>query len=417
MFQKFFRKTTVIALFLLLAIGVTACKKESDTELDASRISALWGWFSKYADNVGKQIQRFTDNANNPKAIKKLTEILPVSGYDEIKRILNLNRRIFKRNMAKLNSVDSGRLAIYPFPLKNLPNGIPSKYEKAFEVLLENVKGYGDGKVAVRRFMAQMVERYSKEKGVSLEKAYELQLDAFVKTHFPTSAKPLPNEFAGVSTFYGHMIETKAPFLDVAFGPGGVLGPKNAPSKAVHGVFVHVEDFFEWELMCKMVGCGNVSVNELMHYVARSGLVEFVADATKKIRLLDSSTDAAKIAELNNEINKSLVYLGVSRSSKKYKSLLEGKEVLLREGDLSIPVKLLDWESKTVMNNATSLWDLFFDFQNLPDEAFKNSKSLRQAFGNPEAGFLASSMNVTTNPMYTGKPAVIEILFGNMGWH
>ena len=126
--------------------------------------------------------------------------------------------------MAKLNSTDSGRLAIYPFPLKNLRNGIPSKYEKAFEVLLENVKGYGDGKVAVRRFMAQMVERYSKEK-VSLEKAYELQLDAR-KNSFPSSAKPLQNEFAGVSTFYGHMIETKAPFLDVAFGPGGVLGPE-----------------------------------------------------------------------------------------------------------------------------------------------------------------------------------------------
>ena len=89
-------------MFLSLAIGATGCKKESDTELDASRISALWGWFSKYADNVGKQIQRFTDNANNPKAIKKLTEILPVSGYDEIKRILNLNRRILKETWLNL---------------------------------------------------------------------------------------------------------------------------------------------------------------------------------------------------------------------------------------------------------------------------------------------------------------------------
>ena len=166
-----------------------------------------------------------------------------------------------------------------------------------------------------------------------------------------------------------------------------------------------------------MVGCGDVSVNELMHYVARSGLVEFVADATKKIKLLNPSKDAQKIAELNDEISKSLGYLGISKSSKDYKNLLDGKEVLLREGDLTIPVKLLDWESKTVMNNATSLWDLFFDFQNLPDEAFKKSKSLRQAFGEPDPGFLASSMNVTTNPMYTGKPTVIEILFGKMGWH
>ena len=39
--------------------------------------------------------------------------------YEEIRKILNLNKRIFKRNMAKLGSVESGRLALYPFPLRH----------------------------------------------------------------------------------------------------------------------------------------------------------------------------------------------------------------------------------------------------------------------------------------------------------
>ena len=64
-----------------------------------------------------------------------------------------------------------------------------------------------------------------------------------------------------------------------------------------------------------------------------------------------------------------------NQTKKKYETY-DWRELILEKLWEDIPVKVLDWETKTAMNNSTSLWDLFFDFQNLPDEAFKNKNTL-----------------------------------------
>jgi hypothetical protein len=404
----------------LLVLGLLGCKptpepvQSEQSEVNAFNISDLWGWFGRYADDVGK----FLSGARNSDAAKSLIKVVPLSSLDDVAKIFSINLRQVPRLSKKLSSLKQGKLALNDFPLKSLPKGIPSKYERAFSVALSSLKNYGSEKIAARQLSAQMVRKFSIEKGISEAKAYEDQLVAFTRANFGTAPMPLPNEFAGVNTFYGHMLKHNSPFLDVAFGPGGILGPSKAPEKATHGVFVHIEDFFEWGLLCQMKGCGSATLPELMRYIARSGIAENAAVLQTKLEKAKSLNQLDEVSKLQEELDDSISLLGLSKDGSDILKLRRGETIFIKDDQIgSMPMKLLDWESTTSFRNSTGLWDVFFDFQNLSDDAFKEKDRLRAVFNNPAEGFLASSMNVTSNPMYMGRPELLETFFKGIGWH
>lgn len=407
------KKTKIISFLLVFTVTISGCKDEKSSEVEALNIAKLWKWFGKYSDNILDFSKLKHTDSDDLKSLKHIDSLFPLTGLKSLKQIFSLNQTQYVRRAKVLKNIDGGKLALVDFPLKRLPGGLPSRFEKAFEVLRLSLAEKGRGKIASRRLASQLVEKLAKENNISFEKAYEMQLDAFVKATFKVPAKPLPNEFAGVNTFYGHLLREKAPFLDVAFGKNGVLGPDKAPEKATHGVFVHIEDFFEWEILCKVSDCGDATFSELLRFIARNGIAENASLLSNKLKTL--AHGSPEFVAAGKELEESLSLLGISKMQLDH--LKNGKEIFFTDNGIKTPFRLLDWGSNTAFNNGTSLWDVFFDFQNLSDDAFKNKEALRRAFGNPKEGFLAFSMNVAANPMYMGRSEILRTFFSKLGWH
>lgn len=109
---------------------------------------------------------------------------------------------------------------------------------------------------------------------------------------------------------------------------------------------------------------------------------------------------------------------GTDEASKARKALEAGEADLIRANQMlsKKTVKSLDW-SKTEFRNGTALWDVFFDFQNLSDEAFKEYKSMRTQRNLKSDEYLALSMRTVANPFHMGKPEVLKALFPCSGWN
>ena len=103
-------------------------------------------------------------------------------------------------------------------------------------------------------------------------------------------------------------------------------------------------------------------------------------------------------------------------SAKRIDDFETGKSIIFNSPGGPVTLSNLDW-SGTEFTASTSLWDLFFDFQNLSDDAFRRKDELKRAFGNPQEGFLAFSMHVASNPMFMGRKEVVNVLFPGIGWH
>jgi len=392
---------------------------ENTSELDAINVASLWNWFGRYADNIAQYFSKFEKTAPDIRRLSNLS-LIPNDGVPEVAKILKQNMKNVPKLAAKLASLNHGELKLHEFPLKSLPDGIPSKYQRAFQVLFNSMKEAGSGKIAARRFSSQIVQKFSQTNKISSAEAYERHLIVFTRTEFGVSPMPLPDKFVDANLFYGHMIKNQAPFLDVAFGPGGVLGPDSeTPGKAAHGVYVHIEDFFEWSVLCKISDCGGVSMAELMRYIARSGLAETAVATLKQKDAALAAGKTVEAAKLEKQLSETMRILSFHADGRELKALSRGEQVSYRDPQLGIdiPVKILDWASKTELQNGTNLWDVFFDFQNLADEAFKDFQKLQPLFGNPPPGFLASSMNVASNPMFMGKTQVLNVFFNTLGWH
>ena len=100
------------------------------------------------------------------------------------------------------------------------------------------------------------------------------------------------------------------------------------------------------------------------------------------------------------------------------------KELEAAEADLERANKMLsanrisalNW-SQTEFQNGTALWDVFFDFQNLSDEAFKDYLKIRAERKLKQDEYLALSFRTVSNPFYMGKPEVLKALFPCSGWN
>lgn len=420
----FYRRILWICLFVSLS---TSCKEmnlfeneEGTSEVDAVNIPKLWNWFSHYADDVANLLSRAGGWKNDLGLATRIKSFLPAEGIAEVASILSRNKSQLPGLVTKLATLENGQYKLNTFPLTSLPGGIPGKYERAFKVLLEGLEGTGSGKISARRFTAQLVAKLAAKEKISYAQAYERHLNAFTISEFGVAPQPLPNEFTGPNVFYGHLLEKKAPFLDVAFGEGGVLGPDSPNAiKAAHGVYVHIEDFFEWSFLCRIHGCGNVSMAELMRYIARNSLADTAVATQKQIQTATAAGKVAEAQKLRVNLQQTIRILGFHADGREILALSRGETVIAHDVDLGIdiPVKLLDWSSKTEFRNGTDLWGVFFDFQNLADEDFRDAAKLRSQFGNPLPGFLASSMNVASNPMFMGRPKVVATLFDTIGWH
>ena len=413
-------------IFIFLSFS-TSCKdlnlwepKESISEVDAANVPKLWNWFSQYADDVAKWMRQAGLWKNELGVTRRIQSFLPSEKTAEFASILTKNKGQLPGLFAKLSALEGGQHKIATFPLTALPGGIPGKYEQAFKVLHEAMAGQGAGKISARRFTAQIVAKLAASERITQAQAYERHLTAFTFSEFGSLPEPLPNAFVDSNVFYGHLLEKKAPFLDVAFAPGGVLGPDSPNAiKAAHGVYVHIADFFEWSFLCKIHGCGKVSMAELMRYIARSSLAQTAVSTHKQKQSAIAAGKLEDAEQLQAKLQETIRILGFHADGREVLALSRGETVITHDKDLGvdIPVKLLDWASRTEFRDGTDLWGVYFDFQNLADDDFRNVAKLRAQFGNPPPGFLASSMNVASNPMFMGRPQVVATLFETIGWH
>ena len=420
----FYRKSLWICLFFILSIS---CKqvnlledKDTTSEVDAVNIPKLWNWFSRYAEDVSKWMRQAGQGKNDLGMAARIKSFLPAENKAEFASILNKNKKQLPGLFAKLAALDGGHYKLDTFPLTALPGGIPDKYEQAFKVLSEAMEGTGAGKISARRFTSQIVAKLAASEKITQAQAYERHLTAFTLAEFGHLPQPLPNAFVDSNVFYGHLLEKKAPFLDVAFGHGGVLGPDSPnAAKAAHGVYVHIADFFEWSYLCKIHGCGNVPMAELMRYIARNSLAQTAVTTQKQKQAASAAGKIAEAEKLQAKLQETIRILGFHADEREVLALSRGETVIAHDKDLGvgIPVKLLDWASHTEFRDGTDLWGVFFDFQNLADNDFRNVEKLRSLFGSPPPGFLASSMNVASNPMFMGRPQVVGTLFETIGWH
>ncbi|MEI8027841.1 MAG: hypothetical protein WCI18_15940 [Pseudomonadota bacterium] len=235
-----YRKFLWVCLFICLS---TSCKEinlfekeEGISEVDAVNIPKLWNWFSHYADDVANLLSRAGGWKNDVGLASRIKPFLPAEGMAEAGRILDKNKSQLPGFVAKLAALENGVYKLNKFPLTSLPGGIPGKYERAFKVLLDGLEGNSSGKISARRFSAQIVAKLAAKEKISYAQAYERHLNAFTISEFGVAPQPLPNEFANSNVFYGHLLQKKAPFLDVAFGEGGILGPDSPNAiKAAHG--------------------------------------------------------------------------------------------------------------------------------------------------------------------------------------
>ncbi len=299
-------------------------------------------------------------------------------------------------------------------PLSKLPENIPTEFKAAFERLLESQRGDGLLKIQRRIVLEQLIEQIVEAKNGPGKascalgndgknpraEALNLFLKEFVVHKYGRPPEALPDAFLTAVPFYGHLVEKESPFLDVAFAPGGSMAHKSA-----HSVNVHVMDFFEMWLSCEEQGssCNGVKLKDLTVYIGLQGIVENLPGLKKEI-------------ENNRKIITSKA--GTEDAIKARKALDAGEADLARANRMLSKgaVKSLDW-SKTEFQNGTALWDVFFDFQNLADEAFKNFKELRSNRKLKAEEYLALSMRTVANPFHMGKPEVLKALFPCSGWN
>lgn len=420
-------KLRQLILTALLLSFAPSCKvtenrneEENSSELDAVDIPKLWNWLTKYRSVVAKYLAQIANKSDDLRNIKRVNLLLPLETSTEVANIIKRNQSQIPKLVAALNKIDGGALKMDQFLSASLPGGIPAKYMPGLEVLKNSVAGHGAEKLAARKFSAQLVEKYAKAENITSAAAYEQNLKAFTRAEFGIGPQPLPDAFVDANTFFGHLVEKRAPFLDVAFGPGGSLGPDSPNAiKSAHGVYVHIEDFFEWSVLCRIHSCGSATIPELMQYVARSGLAETAVTTLKQKEAAAAAGKLAEVAKLDKQLKESIRLLRFHSDGRELQALRRGETVMSHDEVLNtdIPLKLLDWESHTPFHNGTNLWDVYFDFQNLADEAFKDSAKLKAQFGSPKPGFLAFSMHVSSNPMYMGRFKVVDTLFKNIGWH
>lgn len=314
---------------------------------------------------------------------------------------------------AKINALPP-QLAIEDQPLSNLPAGLPSEFQTAFDTLLKSQQNKGLAKVKRRIVLEQIIEQIVEAQngkgqsscalGSDGKNPRSMALNSFLKEFviykYGRPPEPLPDAFLTAVPFYGHLVEKESPFLDIAFAPGGSMAHKSA-----HSVNVHVMDFFELWLACEEQGstCGGVKLKDLTIYVGFQGIVEALPSLKKDV-----------------EDNRRIVTTkaGTDEASKARKALEAGEADLIRANQMlsKKTVKSLDW-SKTEFRNGTALWDVFFDFQNLSDEAFKEYKSMRTQRNLKSDEYLALSMRTVANPFHMGKPEVLKALFPCSGWN
>lgn len=305
-------------------------------------------------------------------------------------------------------------LSLEDQPLTKLPENIPTEFQTAFATLLDSQRNKGIGKIKRRVVIEQLVEQMVEgEKGTgqascALSKdgknprseALNSLLKDFVVYKYGRPPEPLPDAFLTAVPFYGHLVEKESPFLDIAFAPGGSMAHKSA-----HSVNVHVMDFFEVWLACGEQGskCDDMRVKDLTIYIGLQGIVENLPNIKKEI-----------------EDNKKIIAssAGTDAAMKARKALDAGEADLARANRMlsKRTVESLDW-SKTEFRNGTALWDVFFDFQNLADEAFKDFKNMRVERKLKPDDYLALSMRTVANPFHMGKPEVLKALFPCSGWN
>jgi hypothetical protein len=305
-------------------------------------------------------------------------------------------------------------LSIEDQPLTTLPANIPPEFQSTFSMLLESQRSKALEKIRRRIVIEQLVEQMVEAKievGKSscalakdgknprAEALNSLLLD-FVVYKYGRAPEPLPDAFLTPVPFYGHLVEKESPFLDVAFAPGGSMAHKSA-----HSVNVHIMDFFEIWLACNEQDsrCSGLKIKDLTIYIGLQGIVENLPilkkeiDDNKKILASNAGTEAAI----------------------KARKALDSAEADLTRADRMLEkrtIKSLDW-NKTEFRNGTALWDVFFDFQNLSDESFKDFKNMRSARKLKQDEYLASSIRTVANPFHMGKPEVLKTLFPCSGWN
>lgn len=305
-------------------------------------------------------------------------------------------------------------LSIEDQPLTTLPENIPSEFQSAFETLLESQRNGGLRKIQRRIVLEQLIEQIVEaQKGAGgatcglgnggknpRSEALNSFLKEFTLYKFGKAPEPLPDAFLTAVPFYGHLVEKESPFLDIAFAPGGSMAHKSA-----HSVNVHVMDFFELWLACEEEGskCAGLKLKDLTIYIGMQGIVENLPAIKKDI-----------------ESQKKIVTgKAGTEEAIKARKLLDASEADLARAN-KMPnlrnVKVLDW-SKTEFQNGTALWDVFFDFQNLSDEAFKDFKSIRAKRNLKPEDYLALSIRTVANPFHMGKPEVLKSLFPCSGWN
>lgn len=305
-------------------------------------------------------------------------------------------------------------LAIEDQPLTRLPEKIPAEFQKAFEAVLEAQRDKGIKKIKRRIVLEQLIEQIVEaqqgpgkstcalsQDGKSVRaEALNAFLREFVVYKYGRPPEPLPDAFLTAVPFYGHLVEKESPFLDVAFAPGGSMAHKSA-----HSVNVHVMDFFELWLACEEQGsaCNGVKLKDLTIYIGLQGITENLPAIKKEI-------------EENRKIISSKA--GSDEAIKARKALEAGEADLARANRMfsKKTISALDW-SKTEFQNGTALWDVFFDFQNLSDEAFKDFKDMRSQRKLKQDDYLALSIRTVANPFHMGKPEVLKALFPCSGWN
>ncbi len=305
-------------------------------------------------------------------------------------------------------------LSIEDQPLTKLPENIPAEFRPALQVLLDSQREQGVSKIKRRILLDELVNQVAKVKNsgqasrCSLDPAKnEIQaevmndlLKEFVLYVYKKAPEPLPDAFLTAVPFYGHLVEKETPFLDVAFAPGGSMA-----HKAAHSVNVHVMDFFDIWLACAEKGsaCAGVNLKKLTVYIGLQGIVEAMPQLKKNIENLKK--------ELRGNLS------NVEASTKRNE--LEAAETDLARANKMLSanrISALNW-SQTEFQNGTALWDVFFDFQNLSDEAFKNYLKIRADRKLKQDEYLALSFRTVSNPFFMGKPEVLKTLFPCSGWN
>lgn len=311
-------------------------------------------------------------------------------------------------------SLLSAELSFEDQPLSALPANIPSEFQSTFHRLLEAQRNKGIQKIKRRivleQFVEQIVEAKKGEDNSSCSlrengknpraEALNSLLKEFVMYKYGKAPEALPDAFLTAVPFYGHLVERESPFLDIAFSPGGSMSHKSA-----HSVNVHVMDFFELWLACEEQGskCSGMDLKKLTVYIGLQGIVENLPALKREI-----------------EDNKKIVSTkaGSDEAIKARKALDAGEADLARANRMlsKHTVESLDW-SKTEFQNGTALWDVFFDFQNLADESFKDFKTMRSKRNLKADEYLALSYRTVANPFHMGKPEVLRALFPCSGWN